>query len=82
MRIKLNPNNEIQLIETCENCIQDRELVDEIIKLCEYTTELEDEIMGLVAYISWVENKVFEFEDEAYRLRKQLMSTAANFQEA
>ena len=42
---------------------------------CKKVKELEAEIMGLVAYITWVENKAFEYEDEAYRLRKQLMST-------
>lgn len=39
---------------------------------CKKVKELEAEIKDLVAYISWVENKVFEYEDEAYRLRKQL----------
>lgn len=59
MENKLKPNNEIQLIETCENCIQDRELVEEIIKLCEYATELEAVIYDL-------ENQIVELKQELY----------------
>ena len=55
----MKPNNEIQLIETCENCIQDRELVEEIIKLCEYATELEATIYDL-------ENQIVELKQELY----------------
>lgn len=54
----MKPNNEIQTIPSCESCKK--------------VKELEAEIMGLVAYITWIENKAFEYEDEAYRLRKQL----------
>ena len=57
----MKSNNEIQLIETCENCIQDRELVEEIIKLCEYTTELEAAIYDL-------ENQIVELKQELYFL--------------
>ena len=56
----MKPNNEIQTIPSCGNCKK--------------VKELEAEIMGLVAYITWIENKAFEYEDEAYRLRKQLNS--------
>lgn len=56
----MKPNNEIQTIPSCENCKK--------------VKELEAEIMGLVAYITWIENKAFDYEDEAYRLRKQLNS--------
>ena len=55
----MKSNNEIQLMETCENCIQDRELVDEIIKLCEYATELEATIYDL-------ENQIVELKQELY----------------
>ena len=55
----MKSNNEIQLIETCENCIQDRELVEEIIKLCEYATELEAVIYDL-------ENQIVELKQELY----------------
>ena len=61
MENKLKSNNEIQLTETCENCIQDRELVEEIIKLCEYTTELEAAIYDL-------ENQIVERKQELYFL--------------
>ena len=46
-------------METCENCIQDRELVEEIIKLCEYATELEATIYDL-------ENQIVELKQELY----------------
>ena len=55
----MKSNNEIQLTETCENCIQDRELVEEIIKLCEYATELEATIYDL-------ENQIVELKQELY----------------
>ena len=57
----MKSNNEIQLTETCENCIQDRELVEEIIKLCEYATELEAVIYDL-------ENQIVAREQELYFL--------------
>ena len=57
----MKSNNEIQLIETCENCIQDRELVEEIIKLREYATELEAVIYDL-------ENQIVERKQELYFL--------------
>ena len=55
----MSSNNEIQLTKTCENCIQDRELVEEIIKLCEYATELEAVIYDL-------ENQIVELKQELY----------------
>ena len=61
MENKLKSNNEIQLTETCENCIQDRELVEEIIKLREYATELEAVIYDL-------ENQIVERKQELYFL--------------
>ena len=39
---------------------------------CKKVKGLEAEIKDLDEYISWLENKAFEYEDEAYRLRKQL----------
>ena len=39
---------------------------------CKKVKELEAEIKDLDELISWIENKAFEYEDEAYRLRKQL----------
>ena len=55
----MKPNNEIQLTESCENCIQDRELVEEIIKLREHATELEAVIYDL-------ENQIVERKQELY----------------
>ena len=54
----MKPNNEIQTIPSCGNCKK--------------VKELEAEIKDLDEYILWIENKAFEYEDEAYRLRKQL----------
>ena len=54
----MKPNNEIQTIPSCGNCKK--------------VKELEAEIKDLDEYISWIEIKAFEYEDEAYRLRKQL----------
>ena len=54
----MKPNNEIQTIPSCGNCKK--------------VKELEAEIKDLVAHILWMETKAFEYEDEAYRLRKQL----------
>ena len=56
----MKPNNEIQAIPSCENCKK--------------VKELEAEIKELDALVSWIEDKAFEYEDEAYRLRKQLNS--------
>ena len=56
----MKPNNEIQTIPSCGNCKKIK--------------EIEAEIEDLVEFILWLENKTFEYEDEAYRLRKQLNS--------
>lgn len=56
----MKPNNEIQTIPSCGNCKK--------------VKELEAEIKDLERLITWIENKAFEYEDEAYRLRKQLNS--------
>ena len=39
---------------------------------CKKVKELEAEIKDLDEYVSWIETKAFDYEDEAYRLRKQL----------
>ena len=54
----MKPNNEIHTIPSCGNCKK--------------VKELEVEIKALDELVSWIENKAFEYEDEAYRLRKQL----------
>ena len=55
----MNPKIKMKVLEPCEICIQDRELVDEIIKLCEYSTELEATIYDL-------ENQIVELKQELY----------------
>ena len=55
----MKSNNEIQLIKTCENCIQDRELVDEIVKLYEHVTERE-------AVICDLESQIVKLKQELY----------------
>ena len=59
MENKLNPKIKMKVSTLCENCIQDRELVEEIIKLCEYATELEAVIYDL-------ENQIVELKQELY----------------
>ena len=54
----MKPNKETQTIPSCGNCKK--------------VKALEAEIKALDALISWIETKAFEYEDEAYRLRKQL----------
>ena len=49
----------MQLIEPCEICIQDRELVEEIVKLYEHVTELEAVIYDL-------ENQIVKLKQELY----------------
>ena len=52
-----------------------REITEEDTQCCENckkVKELEAEIKDLDALVSWIENKAFKYEDEAYRLRKQL----------
>ena len=56
----MKPNNEIQTIPSCGNCKK--------------VKELEAEIKVLDALATWLENKAFEYENEAYRFRKQLNS--------
>ena len=56
----MKPNNEIQTIPSCGNCKK--------------VKELEAEIKVLDALATWLENKAFEYENEAYRLRKRLNS--------
>lgn len=57
----MKPNNETQTIPSCGNCIQDRELVDEIVKLYEHVTEREAVIYDL-------ENQIAKLNQELYFL--------------
>ena len=54
----MNPKIKMKVLTPCENCRK--------------VKELEAIIKDLDALISWIETKAFEYEDEAYRLRKQL----------
>ena len=54
----MKPNNETQTIPSCGNCKK--------------VKELEAEIKALEALIIRIVNKAYEYEDESYRLRKQL----------
>ena len=62
----MNPKIKMKVSTPCENCIQDRELVEEIIKLCEYVTELEAVIYDL-------ENQIVELEAVIYDLENQIV---------
>ena len=55
----MNPKIKMKVLTPCENCIQDRELVEEIIKLYEHVTELEAVIYDL-------ENRIVERKQELY----------------
>ena len=43
----MKSNNEMQLIEPCEICIQDKELLSVIVGLKEYVSGLDSEILDL-----------------------------------
>ncbi len=57
----MNPKIKMKVLTPCENCIQDRELVEEIVKLYEHVTELEAVIYDL-------ENQIVERKQELYVL--------------
>ena len=57
----MNPKNKMKVLTPCENCIQDRGLVEEIVKLYEHVTELEAVIYDL-------ENQIVERKQELYVL--------------
>ena len=57
----MSPKIKMKVLTPCENCIQDRELVDEIVKLYEHVTELEAVIYDL-------ENQIVERKQELYVL--------------
>ena len=56
-RIKMDSNNKMQLIEPCEICIQDKELLNEIVRLKEHVSWLDSEILDL-------EKEVDSLDDE------------------
>ena len=54
----MKPNNKTQTIPSCGNCKK--------------VEALEAEIKALEALIIQIVNKAYEYEDESYRLRRQL----------
>ena len=57
----MNPKIKMKVLTPCENCIQDRELVDEIVKLYEHVREREAVIYDL-------ENQIAKLNQELYFL--------------
>ena len=57
----MNPKIKMKVLTPCENCIQDRELVDEIVKLYEHVAEREAVIYDL-------ENQIAKLNQELYFL--------------
>ena len=55
----MNPKIKMKVLTHCENCIQDRELVDEIVKLYEHAAELE-------AVICDLESQIVKLKQELY----------------
>ena len=55
----MNQKIKMNVLTPCENCIQDRELVDEIVKLYEHVAEREAVIYDL-------ENQIVERKQELY----------------
>ena len=69
---KLEPVEEVKR-EITEHVSKTEEEEDtQCCENCKKVKELEAEIKDLDEYVSWIETKAFEFEYEAYRLRKQL----------
>ena len=54
----MKSNNEMQLIEPCEICIQDKELLDEIVGLNEYVSRLDSEILDLEKVVASLTDKL------------------------
>ena len=50
----MKSNNEMQLIKPCEICIQDKELLEEIV--------------GLNECVSWLDSEILDLEKEVARL--------------
>lgn len=54
----MKSNNEMQLIEPCEICIQDKELLDEIVGLNEHVSRLDSEILDLEKEAASLNDKI------------------------
>ena len=55
---KMKPNNEMQLIEPCEICIQVKELLKEIVRLKEHVSWLDSEILDLEKEVASLDDKL------------------------
>ena len=60
----MKSNNEMQLIEPCEICIQVKELLSEIVRLKEH--------------VSWLDSEILDLEKEVARLNDKLNSIYPN----
>ena len=54
----MKSNNEMQLIEPCEICIQDKELLEEIDGLNKYVSQLDSEILDLEKEVASLKDKL------------------------
>ena len=54
----MKSNNEMQLIEPCEICSQDKELLEEIDGLNEYVSQLDSEILDLEKEVASLKDKL------------------------
>ena len=60
----MKSNKEMQLIEPCEICIQDKELLEEI--------------AGLNEHVSWLDSEILDLEKEVDSLDDELSSIYPN----
>ena len=54
----MKSNNKMQLIEPCEICIPDKELLSEIVRLKEHVSWLESEILDLEKEVDSLDDKL------------------------
>ena len=54
----MKSNKEMQLIEPCEICIQDKELLEEIAGLNEHVSRLDSEILDLEKEVARLNDKL------------------------
>ena len=54
----MKSNSEMQLIEPCEICSQDKELLEEIEGLNEYVSQLDSEILDLEKEVASLKDKL------------------------
>ena len=54
----MDSNSEMQIIETCEICIQVKELLSEIVRLKEHVSWLDSEILDLEKEVASLDDKL------------------------